>query len=119
MTAGMIDYGTCALENIENCQDAWIDGIRVIFKKHLIKEPVCIAINYLPDFLKTDYVFITNLNRYLSMASELIVNDDIQITATSNVSSRRMKFDYCIDREQVLEREQEIIDNSFLMFLKV
>ena len=30
---GMIDYGTCAIENVVPCEDSYIDGIRVIFKK--------------------------------------------------------------------------------------
>ena len=33
MTVGMIDYGTCAIENISPCNETFIDGIRVIFKK--------------------------------------------------------------------------------------
>ena len=82
-------------------------------------DPICIAINFVPDFVELDYVFITNSNRYLKMASDLLARDDIKIIATSNVSSKRMKFDYCIDREQLLERDQTIIDNSFLMLLKV
>lgn len=32
---GMIDYGTCSIENIQLCKDSFLDGIRVIFKKHL------------------------------------------------------------------------------------
>ena len=35
---GMIDYGTCAIENIRPCDECFLDGIRVIFKKHL-REP--------------------------------------------------------------------------------
>lgn len=34
----MIDYGTCGIENIRPCSETFLDGIRVIFKKHL-KEP--------------------------------------------------------------------------------
>ena len=30
---GMIDYGTCSLDNIESREDTILDGIRVIFKK--------------------------------------------------------------------------------------
>ena len=32
---GMIDYGTCSLEHIKPQSESWLDGIRVIFKKHL------------------------------------------------------------------------------------
>lgn len=37
MVVGMIDYGTCGLKNIQPCKDSFLDGIRVIFKKHLMK----------------------------------------------------------------------------------
>lgn len=33
MVVGMIDYGTCRLENIQPCEESYLDGIRVIFKK--------------------------------------------------------------------------------------
>ena len=38
LVVGMIDYGTCAIENIRPCGECFLDGIRVIFKKHL-REP--------------------------------------------------------------------------------
>lgn len=100
-------------------------GKNVILQKSLVNtfiannNPICIAINYIPAFVGLDYVFVTNSNRYLKMASELLVREDVKIIATSNISSKRMKFDFCIDREPLLERDQTIIDNSFLMFLKV
>ena len=40
MIVGMIDYGTCSLSHISKCEDSYLDGIRVIFKKHLMKEAV-------------------------------------------------------------------------------
>lgn len=42
----MIDYGTCSIDNIGECQESFIDGIRVIFKKEKIEEalPFCLAI---------------------------------------------------------------------------
>ena len=33
MVVGMIDYGTCAIENLAPCSESYLDGIRVIFKK--------------------------------------------------------------------------------------
>ncbi len=32
---GMIDYGTCGIGQIQPCRESYLDGIRVIFKKHL------------------------------------------------------------------------------------
>lgn len=37
---GMIDYGTCNIENIAPCKDTIMDGIRVIFKKQKIQEAI-------------------------------------------------------------------------------
>lgn len=38
MVVGMIDYGTCRISNIQPCSESFLDGIRVIFKKHIMKE---------------------------------------------------------------------------------
>ena len=38
IVVGMIDYGTCSIENLQPCSDSYLDGIRVIFKKHLMYE---------------------------------------------------------------------------------
>ncbi len=38
MIVGMIDYGTCSLEHIQPREESFLDGIRVIFKKHLREE---------------------------------------------------------------------------------
>lgn len=35
MVVGMIDYGMCGPEHISPCSESFLDGIRVIFKKHL------------------------------------------------------------------------------------
>ena len=42
----MIDFGTCSIDNIADCADTFIDGIRVIFKKEKIEQalPFCKAI---------------------------------------------------------------------------
>ena len=33
MVVGMIDFGTCTIDNIRPCTESYLDGIRVIFKK--------------------------------------------------------------------------------------
>lgn len=35
MVVGMIDYGTCSIEHVQPASESFLDGIRVIFKKHL------------------------------------------------------------------------------------
>lgn len=42
---GMIDFGTCSLENIQKSEDTYLDGIRVIFKKHLRKDAMAFCSN--------------------------------------------------------------------------
>lgn len=40
MIVAMIDYGTCDISNLSPCEDSYIDGIRVIFKKHVMNEAI-------------------------------------------------------------------------------
>ena len=85
------------------------------------KKPVIISINYIPGAIDVDYVFITKTNRYCDMADTLleVKNKDVQIIATSNVTARGNEFKYSFARESLLEKNESIVDNSFLMLLKV
>ena len=38
MVVAMIDYGTCGIEHLQPKKDCLLDGIRVIFKEHLMYE---------------------------------------------------------------------------------
>lgn len=40
LLVAMIDYGTCSLEHISPCSESILDGIRVIFKQHDMREAV-------------------------------------------------------------------------------
>ncbi|MBO5238177.1 MAG: aldolase catalytic domain-containing protein [Lachnospiraceae bacterium] len=40
MVVGMIDYGTCSIEHIQPCEESYLDGIRVIFKKHIREQAI-------------------------------------------------------------------------------
>lgn len=88
-----------------------------------IKEnkPQIISINYIPGAFDVDYVFVTKTNRYCDMADDLleVKNKDIQIIGTSNVTARGDDFEYVFSREPLLEKNESIIDNSFLMLLKI
>ncbi len=57
MIVGMIDYGTCSIENLSRCEDSFLDGIRVIFKKHLMKE----AMEYCRKLKKLGYKVFSQL----------------------------------------------------------
>ena len=43
----------------------------------------------------------------------------VKILATSNVTPKTNPFDFTVNREPLLERNENIIDNSFLMLMKV
>ena len=51
LIVAMIDYGTCGLENIQPCTETFLDGIRVIFKEHLMHE----ALNFCKELKKLGY----------------------------------------------------------------
>lgn len=93
------------------------DKVQSFIKK---ETPLCISINYIPQELPCDVVFLTKSNRYLEMTEKLLcMNSELKILATSNVTSKGNSFDYVVNREPLLERDEQIIDNSFLMLLKV
>ncbi|MCR5225644.1 MAG: aldolase catalytic domain-containing protein [Eubacterium sp.] len=84
-----------------------------------------IAINYIPSEIPVDMLFISNSKRYLQMSSALarLISSDstdtrIQIIATSNVTSKRIDFDYTLNYSSLIDEEADIIDNSFIMLLK-
>lgn len=64
MVVGMIDYGTCSIENIQPCNESYLDGIRVIFKKHVMYEAIefCRKIKELGYNVFTQAVSITSYN---------------------------------------------------------
>ena len=85
------------------------------------KHPLIISVNYIPGAFNVDIVFTTNRYRYQQMTDSLkeIKNKNIEIIATSNVESMNDKFNYVVDRAPLLEKDEKIMDNSFLMLLKL
>lgn len=85
------------------------------------QSPVILSINYIPSNINVDCVFITNPKRYHDMTMDLKERDGtgIKTLATSNVTARNSKFDFVVNRAPLLEKDEKIIDNSFLMLLKL
>ena len=83
-------------------------------------KPVIISINYLPKEVTSDCVFITNPKRYHDMTLPLREgrNSSVKKLATANVTCRNGHFDFVINRAPLLEKDEKIIDNSFLMLVK-
>ncbi len=83
------------------------------------KKPYIISINYLPETIKADCIFITNSKRYNQQMTAISEKtDQIKLIATSNLTRTHSKFDYTLDYENLIDREAVFMDNSFIMLLK-
>lgn len=40
LIVGMIDYGTCGIDKLMPCEECFLDGIRIIFKKEIMREAI-------------------------------------------------------------------------------
>ncbi len=67
---GMIDYGTCDISNIQPCKDCYLDGIRVIFKKHL-REP---AMAFCKQLKEMGYIVFSQLVSITSYTDEELMD---------------------------------------------
>jgi 4-hydroxy 2-oxovalerate aldolase len=84
------------------------------------QQPVIIAINFIPDCCKSDFVFITNSKRYVRQASVMnFLGSDIKSIATSNVTKSSGNFDFVLDYEKLIDKDAVIPDNSLLMLLRL
>lgn len=66
MTVGMIDFGTCGIEHIKPQSESFIDGIRVIFKKHLREQ----ALEFCGELKKLGYKVFAQLVSVTSYTDE-------------------------------------------------
>ncbi len=66
MVIAMIDYGTCSIENIKPCSESYLDGIRVIFKKHKMVPALqfCAQVKALGYKVFAQLVSVTSYNDY-------------------------------------------------------
>lgn len=76
MIVGMIDYGTCKIENLQPASESVLDGIRVIFKKHLMHEAMefCAQVKALGYKVFSQLVSITSYDRDELMELIQLVN---------------------------------------------
>lgn len=66
MVVGMIDYGTCGIENLQPCSESYLDGIRVIFKEHKMYE----AMEFCSQVKKLGYKVFAQLVSITSYTEE-------------------------------------------------
>ncbi|MCR5420640.1 MAG: aldolase catalytic domain-containing protein [Lachnospiraceae bacterium] len=88
MVVGMIDYGTCDISNIAPCEESFIDGIRVIFKKKNMKP----AMEYCKRIKELGYRVFSQLVSVTSYSDEellevISIANDIRPYALSMVDT--------------------------------
>ncbi len=84
------------------------------------KNPVIISINFIPEGISPDYIFLSNSKRYVQLATALSKTDNsFQVIATSNVTKTSGQFDYMLKYSDLLDFKADIADNSIAMLLKV
>ena len=86
-----------------------------------IKEhkPVVISINFIPEGYPVEFVFLSNPRRYIHLVNMMEENINIKVIATSNVTETQGRFDFTLNNEALLDPNEEIMDNSFVMLLKI
>ncbi len=81
-------------------------------------KPTVISINYVPDGIEPDYIFLSNAKRYVQLATRLSQEKYVLI-ATSNVTGTNgSAFDYVLNFSTLMDAEARIVDNSLVMLLK-
>ena len=83
--------------------------------------PISVAVNYIPDKIPVDHLFLTNSRRYLQMAHKLTEEtyQNLPIIATSNVTRSGGKFPFVVNYSSLIDKNAEIVDNSMVMLLKL
>ncbi|MGB4415277.1 MAG: aldolase catalytic domain-containing protein [Paludibacter sp.] len=100
-------------KSVMNAKDTIVNFIKK-------EQPIVLSINFIPETVDVDYLFLTNSKRYVQQSSAITkASDKIKIIATSNVTRAAGKFDINLDYESLIDRDAVFIDNSFIMALKV
>lgn len=81
-------------------------------------KPTVISINYVPNRVEPDYIFLSNSKRYLQLATKLS-RKKYTIIGTSNLTETTAgSFAYHLNYSSLIDKDAEIIDNSLVMLLK-
>lgn len=90
-------------------------------KSFIEKEnPIIISVNFIAEEFGAGYIFLSNSKRYVQLSTSLSQKKaQVKVIGTSNVTKTNGKFDYTLNYGSLLDENAEVIDNSFIMFLKV
>ena len=99
-------------------------GMTMVTQKQLVDKfiaenhPTIISINYIPEAIKPDYIFLSNAKRYLQLATRLS-QGDYTIIATSNITeTSNGTFKYVLNYSSLMDVSAKIVDNSLVMLIK-
>ena len=98
-------------------------GASVSAEKETILEhldgKIVIAVNFIPDDIRTDYFFISNPKRYSRMVPQQTDRMNAEVIATSNITPIAGKFDYTVDYGKLVSENDEIWDNALVILLNL
>ena len=82
------------------------------------KDPVVLAVNFVPENLDPDFIFLSNSKRY-SFLFHKLENCSSKIIATSNIAPLDKPFAYTIRYDYLVSENDEIWDNALVIILNL
>lgn len=104
---GMIDYGTCGIDHIKPQSESYLDGIRVIFKKHLREK----ALLFCEELKKLGYIVFAQLVSVTAYSDEELM-DLCQIANERKPDAVSMVDTYGLTHQKDLRHILEILDRN-------
>lgn len=96
------------------------DRIEAWLEERRADNPIRISINFIPQGLSIDAVFISNAKRYVTLSTKLSQSPDHFLTlATSNVTKASGAFDYVFNYNSLLDEQAMIVDNPMIMLFRL
>ncbi len=99
------------------------EEVRKITAYQKEKETVTVSVNFIPEHINVDYVFMSNAKRYVKLAGKLSEEirrqGTVQTIATSNVTRAQGRFDYVLAYGSFLDEDALVKDNPLLMMIKL
>lgn len=84
---------------------------------------IVVSVNFIPENIMVNYVFMSNAKRYVKLAGYLADamsrQENLKTIATSNVTRAKGRFDYVLAYGNLLDEEALIKDNPLFMLLKL
>ena len=104
---GMIDYGTCGIDHIKPQSESYLDGIRVIFKKHLREQ----ALLFCEELKKLGYIVFAQLVSVTAYSDEELL-DLCRIANERKPDAVSMVDTYGLTHQKDLRHILEILDQN-------